>query len=184
MEIESKSANARLNALVAITVLIIAVFMAVAKLKDDNLVRDMAFVKADSVDTWNQFQAEHIKLHLDENSAAELNMNGGWDVNALHDEQQRLSQEITKYTNESAQLFVKAQGEDNRYRDLEFHHDQFDLSDGLLSIAMALTAVAALADVYWLIVAAWAFAACGMIMGLAGFAGLPFHPDFIMRFLG
>jgi len=37
MEIEAKSENARLNTLVATTVLIISVFLAVEKVKDDSI---------------------------------------------------------------------------------------------------------------------------------------------------
>ena len=144
MEIEAKSENARLNTMVATTVLIISVFLAIEKVKDDNLVRNMSRVKTESVDVWNQYQAERIKLHLDENSSAMLTVTGGANASAIAAEQQRLSGQTTKYTNEAAQLFVKARGDDVLYDELAFHHDQFDLSDALLSIALALTAVAAL----------------------------------------
>src|SRR5580700_504775 len=102
MEIEAKSENALLNRMVATTVLIISVFLAVEKVKDDNLVRDMSRVKTESVDVWNQYQAARIKLHLDENASAALKVTGGANADAAAAEQQRLSSQITKYTNESA----------------------------------------------------------------------------------
>ncbi|MGD0142603.1 MAG: DUF4337 domain-containing protein [Rhizomicrobium sp.] len=184
MEIEAKSANARLNTWVATTVLIISVFLAVEKLKDDNLVRNMSRVKTDSVDVWNQYQAARIKLHLDENASAMLTATGPTNSAAVVAEQQRLSDQITKYTNESAQLFVKARGDDVSYDELAFHHDQFDLSDAFLAIALALTAVAALSEAYWLMIVGWGFGALGLLMGISGFAGWSVHPDLLMRLLG
>ena len=74
MEIEAKSENKRLNTMVAVTVLIVSLFLAVTKLKDDNLVRAMEFVKADSIDLWNEYQAERIKLHGDENDTKLLRL--------------------------------------------------------------------------------------------------------------
>ena len=184
MEIEAKSENARLNTMVATTVLIISVFLAIEKVKDDNLVRDMSRVKTESVDVWNQYQAERIKLHLDENSSAMLTVTGGANASAIAAEQQRLSGQITKYTNEAAQLFVKARGDDVLYDELAFHHDQFDLSDALLSIALALTAVAALSAAYWLLIVGWGFGTLGLLMGISGFAGWSVHPEILTKLLG
>jgi hypothetical protein len=184
MEIEARSENALLNTLVATTVLIISVFLAIEKVKDDNLVRDMSRVKVESVDTWNQYQAERIKLHLDENASALLKVTAAANVEAVAAEQQRLSGQITKYTNESAQLFVTARGDDVQYDELAFHHDQFDLSDALLSIALALTAVAALSTAYWLLVVGWGFGTLGLLIGISGFAGWSVHPELLTKFLG
>ncbi len=184
MEIEAKSENASLNTLVATTVLIISVFLAIEKVKDDNLVRNMSRVKTESVDVWNQYQAERIKLHLDENASALLKVTGGANAQAVAVEQQRLSGQITKYTNESAQLFVTARGDDVQYGELSFHHDQFDLSDALLSIALALTAVSALSAAYWLLIVGWGFGALGLLMGVSGFAGWSVHPELLTRLLG
>src|ERR1700691_2017303 len=101
MEIEAKSENASLNTLVATTVLIISVFLAIEKVKDDNLVRNMSRVKTESVDVWNQYQAERIKLHLDENASAMLKVTGSANADAAAAEQQRLSGQITKYAKQS-----------------------------------------------------------------------------------
>ena len=184
MEIEAKSENALLNKTVATTVLIISVFLAVEKVKDDNLVRNMSRVKTESVDVWNEYQAARIKLHLDENASAALAATGGTNAVALAAEQRRLSGQITKYSNESAQLFVAARGDDVQYGELSFHHDQFDLSDAFLSIALALTAVAALSAAYWLLFVGWGFGTLGLLMGVSGFAGWSVHPEFLMRWLG
>jgi hypothetical protein len=184
MEIEGKSENAHLNRLVATTVLIISVILAVEKVKDDNLVDDMTFTKADALDVWNQFQAERIKLHDDENTAALFAALPGVDQKATAKPVKHLSDEVAKYTAQSAQLMVKAKGRDARYEDLAFQHNQFVLSDALLSISLALTAVAAITGVYWLVISGWVFAGVGGFMGLAGFLGWSIHFDFMSRLLG
>jgi len=53
MEINTKSeAKDRLNTWVAISVALLASFMAVTKVKDDNIVQAMLQAKSDAVDTW------------------------------------------------------------------------------------------------------------------------------------
>lgn len=184
MEIEAKSENRKLNSMVAITVVIVSVFLAISKLKDDNLVRGMEFVKSDSVDVWNEYQAERIKLHNDENTLVTLGVLHSDDVAALARERRRLVQQVAKYNVNSAELARKARAADARYEAMNFRHDQFDIEDGVLSITLALTAVAALTEIYWLLATGWAFAAFGIVMGLAGIFEWPIHPDLIAGFLG
>src|SRR5436190_7804913 len=62
---ESKTSG-RLNSLVAISVALLAAFMAVTKVKDDNIVQAMLQAKSDAVDTWGEYQAKRIKHHLEE----------------------------------------------------------------------------------------------------------------------
>ena len=185
MEIEAeKSADRKLNSLVAITVLIVSVFLAISKLKDDNIVRRMEFVKADSVDIWDEYQAERIKLHGDENAVRALSIVPSRNAQAVEAENGRLEKQIAKYGAQSDELANKARNADALYRTLEFRHDQFDIEDGILSITLALTAVAALTETYWLLVVGWVFAGMGVFMGLAGLLEWSVHPEFLARFLG
>src|SRR4051812_50121284 len=64
---KSESANRRLNDLVAVTVVILTVFAAISKVKDDNINQAMQKAKSESVDAWAEYQAARIKLHVDEN---------------------------------------------------------------------------------------------------------------------
>ena len=66
MEADTKSeaANRRLNDLVAVTVVILTVFMAISKVKDDNINQAMQKAKSESVDAWAEYQAARIKLHM------------------------------------------------------------------------------------------------------------------------
>src|SRR2546429_7051987 len=58
------SAKDRLNNWIAVSVALLAAFMGVTKVKDDNIVQAMLQAKSDAVDTWSEFQAKSTKQHL------------------------------------------------------------------------------------------------------------------------
>lgn len=70
------------------------------------------------------------------------------------------------------------------YDALNVHDDQFDASDALVSTAISMAAVAALAESFGLLWGAWTFGAFGLFMGICGFAKWGFHPDVLSNFLG
>jgi hypothetical protein len=187
MELELKLESEELGALVAITVVIISVFLAVVKLKDENTIQGMQHTQVAAVDTWNQYQAERIKLHTDENDSASLKLHagfGGADAAALDGEARRLESKMGHYNTESAGLMKEAKADEARYQTLEFRHDQFDMADALCSLALALAAVAALAARRSLLYISWGAGACGMVLGLAGMIGWSLHPEWLASFLG
>jgi hypothetical protein len=182
-----KSLSNRLNEWVAITVVIISVFMALTNVKDGNIGQNMALAKSDSVDAWNEYQAGRIKLHTDEDMLAQLRLGlGGTPANAaaIAEEISRLQKQIEKYNAKSAALMQKAQDNEARYDALNMRDDQFDMSDALLSIATALAAVAALTTIEWVLIVGWVFGVFGLFMGTAGFLGWAVHPDFLATWLG
>ena len=184
---KKKLLSDRLNEWVAITVVIISVFMAISNVKDGNIGQNMALAKADAVDAWNEYQAGRIKLHMDEDMLAQLKLNiaaAGADRAAIAAEMDRLQKQIDKYNAKSAGLMKKAQDNEARYEELNQHDDQFDMSDALLSIAMALAAVSALTTIEWVLIVGWVFGGFGLLMGGAGFLGWSLHPDFLANWLG
>jgi hypothetical protein len=179
-----ESKDKALNRLVALTVVTLSVFMAVANIKDDNLVQAMALAKSDSVDTWGEYQATRTKLHVAQTARVEMALIAGEKPGpaaqkALAD----MDGEIAKYQVETPGLKAKAQAKQDEYDALNVHDDQFDMCDALISIAISLCAVAALAETRWLLVAAWVLGGFGMLMGVAGFAGWAIHPDMLASFL-
>ena len=174
-------ADKTLNRLVAITVVILSVFMGVSKVKDDNLVQAMQQAKADSVDRWSEYQAVKTKLHIAETARLEiaLTASGAKSKTAL----QGLDAEIDKYKVEAPKVQEEARGKEALYDALNVHDDQFDMSDALISIAVSVAAVAALIEMRWLLYGAWISGAFGVLMGLAGFLGWSLHPDVLVRLL-
>src|SRR6478609_11719979 len=88
---ESDIHDKRLNRAVATTVVILSVTMALVNIKDGNIVQNMQQAQATQVDSWNEYQATRLKLHMEEIAAA----NGGPAV-------ARAEAAIAKYAKESA----------------------------------------------------------------------------------
>ena len=70
----ARAEDKRLNDLVAITVVILTVFGAVTKVKDDNINQAMQKAKADAVNAWAEYQFARVKLHVDENGLSQLRL--------------------------------------------------------------------------------------------------------------
>lgn len=169
----------RLNRMVAATVVILSVFMAVANIKDDNIVQAMALTKADAVDLWNEYQATKEKQHIAETARLEIATLAPGKADALAG----FDAQIAKYKSEAPKLAAKAKAHEADYDALNTHDDQFDMCDALISIAISLAGVAALAETRWLLLVALGFGGFGMLMGVAGFAGWAIHPNALASFL-
>ena len=59
-----EASGARLNAAVAITVALLATFMGICKVKDDNIVQAMQQAQADKLDHWAYYQARNLRQEV------------------------------------------------------------------------------------------------------------------------
>jgi hypothetical protein len=186
-KLDLSEAKNRLNNLVAITVAVISVFMAVTKVKDDNIVQAMLQAKSDAVDSWNEYQSKKLKHHM-----AELGLNqaqalqviaSGKGAEMLIRQQKGYQDSIVRYQTEEDGLMKRAKGFEKLYDDLNYRDDQFDLSDATLSISLAMLAITALTGKRRLLALAWVFAGFGIVMGVAGLLGLPLHPGALTTLL-
>ena len=186
-DVKTEDSDKRLNNMVAITVVIFAVFMAVTNVKGDNINQAMQKAKAESDDAWAEYQAARIKLHLDENGLATLRL---VETSAQIDKALAAKQaveyeaDIKKYQERSKETRAKAEGLEAEYERLNFRDDQFDLSQASLATATALAAIASLVELFWVLYVAWVAGAYGLVMGMAGFLGLPFRSAFLAALLG
>jgi hypothetical protein len=76
-----------------------------------------------------------------------------------------------------------AEKADKTYNNLNYHDDQFDLSDAMLALAISLLALTALTQKRWLFVLAMLPTFFGVVMGLAGLFGWSIHPNSLIRLL-
>jgi Domain of unknown function (DUF4337) len=184
---KSDRAADRLNALVAISVALLATFMAVCKVKDDNLVQAMQQAQADKVDHWSFYQARNIREEVANATLVQLKLAAS---SAPETAQAGYTEAIAKYTalaqnEELKKQEVRAQAEQDQktYDSLNVHDDQFDLSDAALAIAISLLAMTALTRKKWLYVIALVPTVLGVIMGLAGLFGWALHPEALTSLL-
>src|ERR1043166_3919661 len=130
------NARDRFNHWVAISVALLAAFMAITKVKDDNIVQAMLQAKSDAVDTWSEYQSKRIKHHLLElgrDQTSVLRTPVPPQAAAQLDEQvKHYEAEIARYQKDESDLQDKAHGFEKQYDALNFRDDQFDLSDAML----------------------------------------------------
>lgn len=167
-----ESSDRRLNRAVAASVVILSVAMALTHIKDDNIVQAMQASQAAQIDLWNEYQATRLKLHMEEIATADR---ARADPGA--------AAAIARYTREAADLKAKALGAKADYDAAGYRDDQFDLADGFASIALAVTAIAALVTSWRLLWFGWGSAAMALLFSIAGFARLPLHPDLVIGWL-
>lgn len=179
-------ARDRLNNWIAISVALLAAFMAITKVKDDNIVQAMLQAKTDAVDTWSEYQSKRIKHHMLElgrDQTVALRATAPQAAAQLDEQMKHYESEIARYQNDETELQDKARAFEKQYDTLNFRDDQFDLSDAFLSVALAMMAVTALTRKRWLLWTSLVFGAFGFIMGLAGLIGWKIHPDWLTRLL-
>ena len=169
-----ESSDRRLNRMVAITVVALSITMAIGKIKDDNIGQAMQADQASKIDLWGEYQATRIKGHGEENAATLL---GAAPAAAA------ASTSAARYAGEAKGLKAQALAAQADYDRQSRRDDQFDLSDGCFSIALAATAIAALIESFGLLAVGWVAAAGGLLFLVAGFEALPIHPDALVNFL-
>src|SRR5437870_13898875 len=67
---------AHLGTRVAITVALLATFLGICKVKDDNIVQAMQQAQADKLDHWNFYQARNIREEIAAATVAQLKLAG------------------------------------------------------------------------------------------------------------
>ena len=72
VEVSAEAKDKRLNRLVAITVVVLSVFMGLCNIKDGNIVQAMQQAQSASVDAWNEYQATRTKQHVAEASRLQI----------------------------------------------------------------------------------------------------------------
>lgn len=186
IEVSAEAKDKRLNRMVAVTVVLLSIFMGLCNIKDGNIVQAMQQAKADSVDRWGEYQATKTKSYIAEAAQAEVTLIAMAPSAAAQAKPvlAALDGKIAKYRAEAPRLAAEAQSFSRLYDALNVHDDQFDASDAFVSTAISLAAVAALTESFALLTGAWAFGAIGIFMGVCGFAGWAFHPDILSNFLG
>ncbi len=185
VEVSAEAKDKALNRRVAMTVVVLSVFMGLCNIKDGNIVQAMAQAQANAVDRWGEYQATRTKTHIAEGTRQEITLLGGPQLSPQAQAAiAELNTKIARYEREAPRLSAEAQGFSDQYDALNIHDDQFDASEAAISTAISMAAVAALAESSWLLVGAWVFGAFGLFMGVCGFAGWGFHPDLLSTFLG
>ena len=183
---EKDKKSDHLNSWVAVAIALLAAFMGICSIKDGNIVQNMQQSQAQSIDTWNYYQAKNIRQDIYQATADQMrlqgstatSLSGGSSVAKEADNYQKLAD---KEKGEKEDKKKEAEGYDQAYNDWNFRDDQFDLADASISLAISLLAVTALTKKRWLFFAAMVPAIFGIVMGVSGLFALKIHPDMLIK---
>jgi hypothetical protein len=176
-----------LNPAVAITVALLATFLGICKVKDDNIVQGMQQAQADKIDHWSYYQARNIREEIAKATLVQLKI---LSIAATPAQLPLYQEQISNYealvkdqAKKKDEVKAQAEVDQTTYDALNFRDDQFDLSDACIAIAISLLAVASLTQLPWLYALALLPSAFGVIMGVAGLGGLSLHPQTLIQLL-
>src|SRR6267142_872406 len=157
-ETKTTKSKVHLNTWVAISVALLATFMGICKVKDDNIVQAMQQAQADKIDNYSWYQARNIREEIAKATIAELTAQATvapQQAQAAYQEQIKAYQAIAQDQAEKKQIQqADAEKADKTYNELNTHDDQFDLSDVMMALAISLLAMTALTQKRWLYVVA------------------------------
>ncbi|MEI8281763.1 MAG: DUF4337 domain-containing protein [Armatimonadota bacterium] len=177
-----EAGGSKMGSIVALSVAVLAVFMGLFKVKDDNICQAMQQAQADRIDNWGWYQAKKTRLEVADSTVSSLK--------AVPQTPERDAEimkwegVVAKQKTESDDTKKKAEDAEKTYNKLNYRDDQFDMADSGLAIAIAVLAVTALTQNRKLLIMGFVFAGFGLILGLAGMFGWSIHPDFLANFLG
>ena len=179
--------HSRLNPAVAIAVALLATFMGICKVKDDNIVQAMQQAQADKIDHWSFYQARNLREEVAKATLVQLRLQAADKPPQRQADYQQAIAQYEKLASEQAakkeELRLQALADQTNYDALNFRDDQFDLSDALIAIAISLLAITSLTQLWWLYGLSLVPAVFGVLMGLSGLIGWGLHPTALIKLL-
>ena len=179
-QIEQSNKN-KINSRVALFVAITATFMALCNVKDGNVVQAMSMAQAHAIDSWSYFQAKSTKQAMAENSLEMLTAQKTAGDDSLI---RKYTEQVARYEKEKTAIKSQAEGFQKEYDDINLFDDQFDMTDALLTIAIAMFGITSLTQKKWLLYFSATVSLVGIILGLAAFLKVSLHSDFVSKILG
>jgi hypothetical protein len=183
----AKKSKFTLNAVVAVSVALLATFMGICQVKSGNIVQAMQQAQVDKIDNYAWYQARNLREEIARATVAQLTAQA---AAASPQAQPAIQQQIDIYKKIAADQEEKkkvqqadAERADKAYDELNIHDDQFDLSDAMLALAISLLALTALTQRQWLFGIAMVPTVFGVFMGLAGLLSWNTHLEIFSKLL-
>jgi hypothetical protein len=187
----SEDKPSMLNNVIALLVAVTATIMAIANIKDDNIVQAMAKEQAKAVNTWSYFQSKSMKQLLAqgraETAVSQLQAMPSMTPEGrafIEKSRDTALEEVKRYETEKGGIKKDAEGHEQAYDSLNVHDDQLDIGEACLTVSIAIFGVGALTQKRWLVIFGSCFAGMGLLMTVAGFAGWSMRPEWLAKFLG
>lgn len=181
--------ESKLNSRIAIFVAITATFMAICNIKGGNIVQNMSKAESKAVNQWAYFQAKSTKQNLSENTVEILGSQllSAGNAAAKTDIEKKIGkykEKIAKYETEKLEIKAEAEAQEKSYDAMNVFDDQFDMTEAMLSISIAMFGLSALTQKKQLFYFALSLSTFGIILGLSAFLKISIHLDFVSNILG
>lgn len=184
----AKQATEKFNNLVAATIALLATFTALAAIKGGNVAQNIQQAQVSSNDNWAWYQA--VRTREDIATYELLRLNQLQRNHPARAEAARLAREITAQGAELAHIRERkdevqhdATAADASVASLNVFDNQYDISTGLITIAMSLLAICVLAQTRWLYWFSLAPGGVGLIFGAAAMGGIPINVSLLTKLL-
>jgi hypothetical protein len=175
----------RANNLVALTIAVLAAFVAITAIKASNIEQQMEQAQAERNNSWAWYQAVRVREDMATYQLANL------EREARHRPDARLQAEITEQIAEVGRVRERKDEVQTRATEAEAAHarlstfdDQYDIAGALISIAMAILAVCLLIRARWLFWFSLAPALLGMAFGVTAMLQIPVQVGLLIGWLG
>lgn len=181
--------ESRLNSKIAIFVALTATFMAICNIKGGNIVQNMSKAQSKAVNNWSYFQSKSTKQNLSENTIEMLSSQLLSTTNqaAKAEIEKKISgykEKVARYEKEKSEIKLDAESEEKSYDAMNVFDDQFDMTEAILSISIAMFGLSALTQKKQLFYFALSLSTLGVIFGLSAFFKISLHSEFISNILG
>lgn len=193
-------ANEHLNNRIALTIAILATFLAISTIKSGNVGQALEQAQAERNNSWAWYQAVRVREDMGTYELASLQRSARelpafaaapaaaeapppGEAQALSGEIAAQEAEIVRIRERKDEVQHRAQAAEAEVVALSRIDDQYDLSDALIAIATALLAICALAKVRWLYWFSLLPALGGMAAGGAAMAHFAIPLDVVMAWL-
>jgi hypothetical protein len=174
--------------LVALTIAILASFIALSAIKSGNVAEAMQQAQAERNNGWAWYQAVRVREDMATYEMANLErlkrIASAAEVARLEPEIAAQDAEIGRIRGRLGEVKARAEGAEKEYNRLNTLADHYDFSDALIAITVTLLAVAALAKLRWLFGFALLPGFAGMAFALAAMFHRPFDMKFLFAWLG
>ena len=176
------------NNLVALTIAILATFLALSAIKASNVEQAIEQAQAERNNSWAWYQAVRVREDMATYQLAHLEQLARTNLNPV--EAQHLTAAIAEQNAEIGRVRVRkdevqarAVAAEADVAELSVFDDQYDISSAVISIALSLLAVCVLVRARWLFGFSLLPAIAGVAVGAMAMAHVPLHMNRLVAWL-
>jgi ABC-type nickel/cobalt efflux system permease component RcnA len=149
---------------VAVLVAILAAFLALAGLGANRAQEEVLLAQVQASDTWNEYQANSLKKHINDDVATTLTKLGATD-----DAKKLVDANNNKYIPNQKALMPKAQALEHDRDVAHDRHNSYQVAEAAFQLGIVLCSIAIVARVLWLVLAGAGLGFIGLLSLLNGF---------------